>query len=136
MKTLQRCSYPWMRFSFSRFAHLHFKLLIEWKNIIGRDFCAQTHLLRVSFPPGKRREGRLFIEVSSAHVATLSYCIENLLDKVNSFYGYPAFHAISFIQRPSRLLRKKITPSQMNISIPNELIKKALESLGSTLLHL
>ena len=132
-RPLKWCAYPWMRFPFSRFAHLHLKLLSEWKNIIGEEFSAQTHLLRVSFPPGKRREGRLFIQVSSAHVATLTYCVESLLERVNCFYGYPAFNAISFIQRPSRFLNKKITSSHVQVDIPNESLKKALEGLGDVL---
>ncbi len=86
-----------MKKTFSQNANRHLYLIANWGNIVGEKFSKTTKLSHVFFPSGKKNQGKLFIKIKNAHIGFLNYCVNDILQQVNAFYGYPAFSSIRFV---------------------------------------
>lgn len=133
MKPLRQCSYPWMKYSFSKFSTQHLYFLVNWERIIGNELGKKTKLIKVNFPFGKRYKGRLFIEVNSASVGVLTHCIGKILERANAFYGYPAFSYVSFLHNSFSTQKREQTMPSIDAFTTSASLNLALSHLSQTL---
>ena len=133
MKPLRQCSYPWMKYSFSKFSTQHLYFVVNWERIIGEELGKKTKLIKVNFPFGKRYKGRLFIEVNSASVGVLTHCIGRILERANAFYGYPAFSHVSFLHNFAVVQKKEHNMQCVDALTTSDSLNLALSHLSQTL---
>ena len=81
--------------SFERKGFSQAKLITNWNEIIGLDFCKFTKPLKISFPKNELG-ATLTIEIDGAFGPELDMQKEMIKEKVNRIYGYKAVAKIKF----------------------------------------
>ena len=119
--------------------HIYSETLSNWKYIVGGD------LFSVCYPKTFKNSNRfgvstLLVMVKRGHEVDLEYSKKEILDKMNSFFGYSVIEKLKFISfdDEQRILVKKGT-DQENVAInkyqnkindvKNDKIKKSLIEL-------
>lgn len=120
--------------------HIYSETINNWKYIVG------TELFKVCYPKTFKNSNRfgvstLVIMVRRGHEIDLEYSKKNVLDKMNSFFGYSVVEKIklvSFNNDEEKFLSKNLKSSK-NVTInkyqdkiknvTNEKIKKSLTNL-------
>lgn len=120
--------------------HIYSETINNWKYIVG------TELFRVCYPKTFKNSNRfgvstLVIMVRRGHEIDLEYSKKDVLDKMNSFFGYSVVEKIklvSFNNDEEKFLSKNLKSSK-NVTInkyqdkiknvTNEKIKKSLTNL-------
>jgi len=120
--------------------HIYSETINNWKYIVG------TELFKVCYPKTFKNSNRfgvstLVVMVRRGHEIDLEYSKKNVLDKMNSFFGYSVVEKIklvSFNNDEEKFLSKNLKSSK-NVTInkyqdqiknvTNEKIKKSLTNL-------
>ena len=119
--------------------HIYSETLNNWKYIVGDE------LFKICYPKTFKNSNRfgvstLLIMVKRGHEVDLEYSKKNILDKMNSFFGYPVVEKLKFISFDDEQ-QIFVTPNnnQENVAIDkyknkindvkNEKIKKSLIEL-------
>ena len=76
--------------------HIYSETLNNWKYIVGDE------LFKICYPKTFKNSNRfgvstLLIMVKRGHEVDLEYSKKNILDKMNSFFGYPVVEKLKFI---------------------------------------
>ena len=119
--------------------HIYSETLNNWKYIVGEDF------FKFCYPKSFKNSNRfgvstLIIMVKRGHEVDLEYSKKKIIDKMNSFFGYPVVEKLKFISfdndqnflstsetRDQNVTIKKYQKKINNIN--NEKIKKSLLEL-------
>ena len=119
--------------------HIFSETLNNWKYIVGDD------LFKVCYPKSfknsnKLRSGYLLIMVKRGHEVDMEYSKKQILDKMNSYFGYSVVEKlklVSFDDDQTNFKKTKINHNATNnkyinkiISIKNDKIKKSLGELS------
>ena len=77
--------------------HIYSETLSNWKYIVGKD------LFKVCYPKTFKNSNKfgvstLLIMVKRGHEVDLEYSKEEILDKMNSFFGYSVVEKLKFIK--------------------------------------
>ena len=81
--------------SFERKGFAQAKLITNWNEIVGLDFCKFTKPLKISFPKNELG-ATLTIEIDGAFGPELEMQKEMIKEKVNRIYGYKSVAKIKF----------------------------------------
>jgi hypothetical protein len=81
-------------------------LITEWAAIVGRDVARMSRPVQLAFPRGERKGGALTIECGGAAALELQHLKPQILDRINSHFGYAAIAELRFKQG-STLARAK-----------------------------
>ena len=65
-------------------------LLADWQAVVGADIAAKALPERLDFPRGERRDGTLHLSVAGAWALALQHLEPQLVERINSYFGYPA----------------------------------------------
>tara|TARA_Y100000389_G_scaffold191011_1_gene216510 strand:- start:516 stop:998 length:483 start_codon:yes stop_codon:yes gene_type:complete len=123
----------------SKKGHIYSETLNNWKYIVGKN------LFKICYPKSFKNSNRfgvstLLIMVKRGHEVDLEYSKKEIMDKMNSFFGYPVVEKLKFINfdydknisSPEKNIKKNVTikkyQNKIN-SINNDKIKKSLEEL-------
>ena len=76
--------------------HIYSETLNNWKYIVGDD------LFKICYPKSFKNSNRfrvstLHVMVKRGHEVDLEYSKKEILDKMNSFFGYPVVEKLKFI---------------------------------------
>ena len=119
--------------------HIFSETLNNWKYIVGDD------LFKVCYPKSfknsnKLRAGYLLIMVKRGHEVDLEYSKKQILDKINSYFGYSVVKKIKLVSfddsktnvKKSKTKHNATNSKYMNkiIDIKNDKIKKSLIELS------
>lgn len=75
-------------------------LLLDWPAVVGAETAARCRPLRVRFPSRQERRGGLLeLACDGGAALELQHRAPQLIERVNSFLGYPAIARLSFDQR-------------------------------------
>lgn len=74
-------------------------LVSDWENILGRDLAAECIPLRL-VPGGEGVGGTLHIRVSGALALELQHLQPQVIERINSYFGYRAVGRIALHQGP------------------------------------
>lgn len=127
------------------------ELLNSWKQIVGENISSYCLPHNIMFDKDKRTEGCLHIKVLSGAFATeIQQRQTEIIEKINSFFGYPAVNKLKISQtgNPENFLfnKKKIDKVKKNVvsaseesyiteltkDINNDELRQILENIGKT----
>lgn len=78
-------------------------LLTDWPRIVGNDLAKASEPLRLTFPKRQERSsGTLVLRVEPGLAITLQHLEPQLLERVNSFFGYRIVSRLKLLQGPVR----------------------------------
>ena len=116
--------------------HIYSETLNNWKYIVGEN------LFKVCYPKSFKNSNRfgvstLLVVVSRGHEVDLEYSKKEIIDKMNSFFGYSVVEKLKFItfDDEKKIFLKKNTLNQNETNnkyqkkindVKNEKIKKSL----------
>jgi hypothetical protein len=123
-------------------------MIANWENIVGNVLSDHTFPEQISFPRNKRNNGTLHLRINSPALALELQHIENqLLDRVNTHFGYRAVTDIKISQgnlptknKQTQPEKRKITLNEKNnlnadLNIINDPdLKEALQALGTEII--
>lgn len=75
-------------------------LIADWRAVVGPELAASCWPDRLSFPPGKKEGGMLRIRVAGGFATELQHLVPQVLERINSHFGYRAIARISILQAP------------------------------------
>jgi len=119
-------------------------IILDWDKIVPAAFSQFCQAIKVTFPTHKKSQGVLHIRVPSAMALAISYQTPQILERVNTYYGYQAIAKITIHQGPlvaktrplAQPLEKETDPEQcvavraMVATLPPGELREALQSLG------
>jgi hypothetical protein len=76
-------------------------LITEWASVVGEDIARMSRPIQLAFPRGERKGGVLTIACSGAAALELQHLKPQILDRVNTHFGYGAVSDIRFKQGES-----------------------------------
>ena len=128
---------------------LFLELLNSWEEIIGKELAKYCLPQNISFKKDQRIDGCLNISVlSGAFAMEIQQRQRQIIEKINSFFGYPAISKLKIIQsaNPENFLlnKKPIDKMKKNVvsaseesyiteltkDINNDELRKTLENIG------
>lgn len=120
-------------------------LITEWASIVGADVARMSRPVQLAFRQGERKGGVLTVECGGAAALELQHLKPQILDRINSHFGYGAVAELRFKQgsaiKPTRkksLKRDSKPPTASEIAettaavetLPEGEIKASLLRLG------
>lgn len=125
------------------------RIILDWPQIVGSFLSEQTSPQKISFSKGNKRDGTLFIAVTSAIAPEISHMIPQIMERINGYFGYGAIQRIvlrhgnpllktEISQKPLKVLHGKQNISELKKlvqEIDDENLKNALINLGKFILN-
>ena len=121
-------------------------LITDWASIVGHQMSLRTAPDKLSFPRGKREDATLHIRAMGAIALELQHLEPQIIERINSFFGYRAVAKIKLIHAaplsaPMRTVRQRplTMDEEMSVmtttsSIEDEELRATLERFGRSLL--
>ncbi len=117
------------------------KLVTDWAAIVGPDLGKATQPLKLAFPRNQRTDATLTIDVIPARAIEVQHMMPQLLERVNTVFGYRAVATIKMVQRPPTRATplanlRPLSPTEENdltaltALVPDGELRSALERLG------
>ena len=116
----------------------------NWKEIVGDDIAKNCWPIKIFFPDGNNSNGKITIKVKRGWSLEIEYKNQEIIEKLNQYFGYKAISKINIIQNfeeytvesKKNKIEKKITKKKFfkeitNIKQPK--LQKALLKLDKTL---
>jgi hypothetical protein len=126
-------------------------VLTDWPGIVGADIASYTAPERLRWPRHNESEDRsvsdgatLLVRVEGPRALELQHQIPQLIERINSHFGFRAITEIRFLQAPlcSRPLETKPCPLDPNsrvtiaaAEVQDERLRDVLERLGAQVSH-
>ncbi len=76
------------------------EIVTRWREVVGPLLASRSMPERLRFPQGERIDGTLFIRVESSFALEFQHLTPQILDRVNTFYGYRAVSRLVMKQGP------------------------------------
>lgn len=128
---------------------LFLELLSSWEQIIGKELSAYCLPQNIVFKKDERTDGCLSISVlSGAFAMEIQQKQQQIIEKINSFFGYPAISKLKIIQsanpenflldkKPIDKMKKSVVSAseesyitELTKDINNDELRKTLENIG------
>ena len=116
-------------------------LITEWEAIIGTDIARTSIPEKLTFPQNKRDSGVLRLRAESGAALEIQHLEPQILDRINSYFGYRAVARLQLINGPVR--RQKMQPitkrkPAQNINgttqeVTDPKLRNVLERLGQSM---
>jgi hypothetical protein len=143
--------------AFKKFGFSTAHLIMDWPAIAGKDLAAHTLPERLKWPPRPevavaaeaddaepqrgRRGATLVLRVDGARALEIDYQRQQILERVNAYFGYRAVSALRLVQAPLSAApqparRREAAPPAISpelAGIPDGALREALARLGSRL---
>ena len=105
-------------------------LIQKWKDIVGLELSVGVFPDKISYPRGNRTNGTLYVKVAGGAFATLlEHRQKILLDRINTFLGYPAISSLRISQTTALACFPEKEASKEQ-PLPKEQEEKLLKKLG------
>ncbi len=76
------------------------EIVTRWRDIVGPLLGGRSVPERLHFPRGSRKGGTLTVRVDSAFALEFQHLTPQVLDRVNTYYGYGAVEKLAIRQGP------------------------------------
>lgn len=125
-------------------------LILDWPLIVGEGLSKNLSPKKVTFPRNKNKDGTLHLETTSGSQSLMAYHMQPLiLQKVNQFFGYDAFHKVTIAQTKNFIKKAPLPQQQFAVldendknkikrqtkDIEGDDLQDALQKLGEALLR-
>ncbi|TMJ20127.1 MAG: DUF721 domain-containing protein [Alphaproteobacteria bacterium] len=133
--------------AFRKFGFVQSSIVSRWREIVGVRYAAVSSPESIRFPPGRKSGGTLTLVVEGAHAPMMQHVTPAIVERVNTFFGYPAVDRIAFRQGIVQAARAKPRPAPPSLRpIPADLgdslrevadpeLRACLESLARGLIE-
>jgi hypothetical protein len=134
----------------ARRAGINTALLGSWDEIAGEDFADCTRPEKIAWARGgdggSFRPGVLTIACEGARALFLTHAQGELIQRINSFFGFSAVHQIRIVQKPVSQAAKRSSKPQplrgeaakrlegMMEGIESDKLRQAIQRLGTAVL--
>ena len=120
--------------AFQNFGFPAAALLTDWPAIVGPQMAAYTNPEKVKWPkvsqddldddsrPSSEAGGTLLLRVDGPLAIELQHQSDQLLDRINGYFGYRAIAALRILQAPLNEVR--LDPSKMAATKPRQVLSK------------
>ncbi|MDX6751554.1 DciA family protein [Geminicoccaceae bacterium 1502E] len=124
-------------------------LLAQWEKIVGAGLAGRCQPHSVKFARGRDRDGTLLLQVRGGAALELQHMTPQIIQRVNTYFGFPAVRELRFVQAPLPARTSPIPrPPRQRPLAPEEVarvheavapvadaeLREALEALGRSLL--
>jgi hypothetical protein len=106
-------------------------LITEWPAVVGEEIGRISRPVQLAFPRGERKAGVLTIACSGAAALELQHLKPQILDRVNTHFGYGAVAEIRFRQGDRRSATGRKRPPESRAASPHDAaaVSAALDSV-------
>lgn len=128
-------------------AFVSLDILAHWESIVGRDLAQGVFPEKLVFERDKRTEGTLLVKSAGGAFAMLfEHQKDRVIERINTFFGYPAVNRIKIQQGNLRLHHKsapaprELTPAEKEMlahrvsSIQDGTLREQAYDLGKEIL--
>lgn len=116
-------------------------LITEWETIVGHDLAESCIPEKLTFPSNKRDSGVLRLRADGGAALELQHLEPQILERINSYFGYKAVSRLQLINGPVRRNAKETSPkpriqappkfNPCKVSDPK--LREVLERLGKSM---
>ena len=120
----------------------HSEVLTRWSAIVGAELAAVSCPEKLSFTPHNQGTGVLSIRVASAAALEFQHRQSEIIERVNSYFGFRAVKRLRLVQAPlptfahqnviapvRTIAPKPSTPSSQTRAVENDDLRAALDRL-------
>ena len=86
------------RTAFRRFGFVQSSVVTRWPEIVGETHAKVCSPEAIRFPPGEKSDGILELVVTPVHAPLIQHVIPEIMDRVNTFFGYRAVARVKLRQ--------------------------------------
>lgn len=86
------------RAAFRRFGFVQSSVVTRWPEIVGAAHARHCAPESIRFPPGEKSDGILQLVVAPAHATLIQHVTEEIMERVNRFFGYRAVARVKIRQ--------------------------------------
>lgn len=86
------------RTAFRRFGFVQSSVVTRWGEIVGPIHAQHCQPESIRFPPGEKADGILQLVVAPGHATLIQHVTEEIIERVNRFFGYRAVARIKIRQ--------------------------------------
>ncbi|MBC7490998.1 MAG: DUF721 domain-containing protein [Novosphingobium sp.] len=86
------------RTAFRRFGFVQSSVVTRWGEIVGPIHAQHCAPESIRFPPGEKADGILQLVVSPGHAPLIQHVTEEIIERVNRFFGYRAVARVKIRQ--------------------------------------
>lgn len=129
--------------AFKKFGFVQSAVVERWAEIVGERYAEASLPEQIRFPHGKKSGGTLTLLVEGAQAPLFQHLAPMIMEKVNTFFGYPAIATVVFRQgrlpaKPKRKMRPAPRPVPRELGeglreIADPELRACLESLAAGL---
>ena len=95
----------------------------NWVKMVGRDLSNACYPSTVKMSK-EMGDGILVLNVIHGNELTIEYSKQEIMDKINSFFGYNCIKEVKLkVVQEKRIIKKKFTPNKIKLNYSNELKK-------------
>lgn len=106
--------------AFRRFGFVQHNVVSRWAEIVGPRYATVSSPESIRFPPGRKSGGVLTLVVEGAHAPVMQHVAPVIVERVNTFFGYPAVERVSFRQGAVAKPTPRKAPPSLR-AVPQEL---------------
>ena len=120
----------------------HSEVLTRWSAIVGTELAAVSCPEKLNFTPHNQGTGVLSIRVASAAALEFQHRQPEIIERVNSYFGFRAVKRLRLVQAPlptfahqkaiepaRTVAPKPLTPSSQTRAVENDDLRAALDRL-------
>jgi len=122
---------------------IEISLIKKWREIIGDDIAKFCWPIKIVFSEIKNSNGIIFLKTMRGRSMEIEFKNEEIIEKLNQYFGYKAIAKISVVQdfdvkdhyKENKITKKKDINTQSKVinKIKKSNIKTALKNLNKTL---
>lgn len=105
--------------------------IARWRDIVGDELAGVAVPIRLRFRRGSRREGVLELRVDPAYATQVQHRSEQILERLNTYFGYRAVAALTLVQGLIAEIRPHRHENQDTPQPPDSLVAARAERLAN-----
>ena len=150
LKPISDIIHPITNKAFKKKGFLQGEIISKWSQIVGEDLAKKTQPKRIRFASHSSSAitTKLIIQVAIGYAPIIQHQQKEILDKVNTYFGYLAIGKLQLIQAPLMIENETIKVTKVNLTkkerqrLDNSIkniqsydLSEALKDLGKQLIN-
>lgn len=107
-RSLAQSVEPLLKPIYKKHGFAEHRILTQWEDIVGKELASGCIPQKLSFRNKSQEHGTLHILVNSGRALELQHMQPRILDKIATYFGYPAVSKITLTQTSLPLYKKPV----------------------------